>query len=451
MSCQSVSVGAGLKNLSLPEGSATLACPSGPRRESRTRPSGARLKVATMDSPHLYRRGAPPGRRSEVIERAIALDQAQSAAGVAPILTLNHLAVQSGVGLRFLEEVTSRTIDPYRLHLVRKRSGTSKRRIAAPSPELYQVQRWLLEKVFSRVPTHEAAFAYVRGRSAPECARQHLGASWMLKVDVQDFFHQFDEVQIYQEIKHLNFSPLVSLAIARLTTRHTTKPQAWLPAKYAVTGPRRPQPSVDPAAQLAGLLSGAPTPEPETWLPFTEGMRLGYLPQGAPTSGAIANLLSRQLDKELAATATAHRMTYTRYADDITLSSCEEFDRHTAQQVLHQVRRAIVRNGLIPHPMKSKIVTPGMPLQVLGVRVDGTTSRLSKRIRQRIEFHLRGAETFGVANHATHCGFTDALGFSHHLGGLIRYAFDVEPGAAIDYFVRFDRVVAANDESLLPR
>lgn len=399
-----------------------------------------------MDSLHLYRKGAPAGLPSHVIERAIALHQAQSAAGVAPILTLKHLAVQSGVGLRFLEDVTSRQTDPYHLHLIRKRNGASKRRIAAPLPDLYKVQRWLLEHVFSQVPAHAAAYAYVRGRSAPECARQHLGASWLLKLDIQDFFHQFDEVQIYNAIDHLHYSPLVRLAIARLTTRHPSTPQAWLPPKYTVVGPRRVQPKVDSTLQLAELFSKEPKPDTPPWLPFAQGVRLGYLPQGAPTSGAIANLLTRSLDRELTATASAHRMTYTRYADDITLSSGEEFDRPQAQQLLHGVRRAIHRHGLVPHPTKSKIVSPGVPLEVLGVRVDGDSSRLSKRIRQRIEFHLRGAESFGVAEHAAHVGFTDALGFSHHLRGLIRYAFDVDPTAADIYFGRFDRVIAGTEQ-----
>lgn len=386
-----------------------------------------------MKSPHLYRKNAPAGLDRAVVERAIQLSQAQEAAGVAPVLTLNHLALQADVSLGLLEGVTARVIDPYHLHEIRKRDRVSKRMIAAPTAELRQAQRWLLDNVFGRISVSPHAFAYVPGRSAPQGARQHVGSSWLLKLDVKDFFHEFDEAQVFALLRSVHYTPLVSLEISRIVTRHVSTPQTWLPKKYTALSPRRLVSETDVMEVL--LSSDGETTE---YLAHPQGMRLGYLPQGSPSSGAISNLLSRHLDADLSALAMANDMTYTRYADDITLSSSDSFHRDRAEKILHEATAILHRNLLTPNRRKTRIVTPGRPLVVLGVRVDGDQSRLPRRVRDRIEFHLRGIERFGFAAHSRHAGFDDVLGFGNFLYGLIRYAHDVQPSVAESYFARAD-------------
>lgn len=396
-----------------------------------------------MESPHLIRRNAPAGRSKEVVERAIELTSLQTARGVAPVLTLGHLATATGVNLKYLESVVSRHRDPYHIYSVRKRDGYSRRRIAAPHDEIRTVQRWILDRILANIPVHPAAFAYVKDRSAPKCARQHLGATWMVKLDIQDFFHHYDEVQVYEALAPYQYSPLVRLEIARIVTRHPLGVQRWLPVKY--WEPTRPRDEIEAASLtgeklLSGLFDSPSFAEQETWLPFDQGERLGYLPQGSPASGAIANLLSRGLDESLSAVAAAYNLTYTRYADDITLSAGGHFNRRTAESALYDALRAVGRAGLFPNQRKSRIVKPGTPLEILGVRIDGDVAHLSKRVRRRVEFHLRGVEKFGVAGHAAHTGFANGLGLSHHIHGLIRYAHDVDPTAAAAYFDSFERL-----------
>lgn len=392
-----------------------------------------------MKSPHLYRKNAPADRDPAVIERAIQLSEAQEAAGVTPVLTLKHLAVQADVPLGLLERITARATDAYHLHEIRKRDRVSKRVIAAPTAELRRAQRWLLDNVFARIPVSPHAFAYITGRSAPQCARQHVGSSWLLKLDVKDFFHEFDEAQVFGLLRSVQYSPLVSLEISRIVTRHVSTPQTWLPKKYESVSARRPVPDMDPMSVLFDADGETPA-----HLAHPRGARLGYLPQGSPCSGAISNALSRQLDADLAALATSRGMTFTRYADDITLSSSETFDRDQAEKALHEAAAILRRNRLTPNRRKTKIVTPGRPLVVLGVRVDGDQSRLPRRMRDRIEFHLRGVERFGFAAHSRHAGFDDVLGFGNFLYGLIRYAHDVQPSIAESYFARAEANFAAS-------
>ncbi|WP_407361526.1 reverse transcriptase family protein [Microbacterium sp. LBN7] len=347
------------------------------------------------------------------------------------------------MNLTYLESVVSRRRDPYHIYSVRKRDSSSRRRIAAPHDEIRTVQRWILDNVLADIPVHPAAFAYVKNRSAPECARQHLGASWIVKLDIQNFFHHYDEVQVYGALAPYGYSPLVRLEIARIATRHPLGVQRWLPAKYwKSTRQRDENEDVSSTGEdlLSSLFDSPSFTEQETWLPYDQGERLGYLPQGSPASGAIANLLSRGLDESLSTVAASYSLTYTRYADDITLSASGPFNRRTAESALYDALRAVARAGLFPNRRKCKIVKPGTPLEILGVRIDGDVAHLSKRVRNRLEFHLRGVEKFGIAGHAAHTGFADGLGLSHHIHGLIRYAHDVDPTAAAAYFESFERL-----------
>lgn len=83
----------------------------------------------------------------------------------------------------------------------------------------------------------------------------------------------------------LGYSKLVSFELARITTRqHQTR---------------------DPTGSVRGPITAYSGKEP------------GFLPQGAPTSGALANAIAKDLDADLAALAAESNLVYTRYSDDI--------------------------------------------------------------------------------------------------------------------------------------
>ncbi|WP_181435795.1 reverse transcriptase family protein [Curtobacterium sp. MCSS17_006] len=361
-----------------------------------------------------------------MIDRAIQLMSLQSRSGATPILTLKHLAVQSGVRLSFLERIADRELDAYDVHEVKKRGRSSKRLIAAPHDELLRAQRWLLDNVFAHASIHSASYAYQTGRSAKLCAQQHLGARWAIKLDAKDFFHQYDEFQVFNLLRGFGYSPLVRLEIARICTRHVSTDQDWLPDKYRQPTRLRSIPELPPAEYM---WSGPDLIDVEAYahLPHSQGRRLGYLPQGAPTSGAISNALAYDLDQSFEKLAEANRMTYTRYADDIFLSSYSIFERPSAEQIVHQAHSIFEQHELQPHARKSRILTPGRPIELLGIRVDGESTQLPKRIKSKIEFHIRGVESFGVHVHASHSGFREGLGFVNYLEGMIRYAINIEP------------------------
>lgn len=216
-------------------------------------------------------------------------------------------------------------------------------------------------------------------------------------MDLQDFFHSIDERRIYSVFQDLGYNRLVSFELARICTR-------------------------------IGL---GPNLNPNTVRQYTISSyrmwKLGALPQGSPTSGALANIVMYSCDEALNDIAAAQSLVYTRYADDITFSHADRFDRGRAEEVIKSTSKTLRSHGFTLHKKKTKIVPPGSRKIVLGLLVDGDRVRLSKNIRLQLETHIRGAAVFGLREHATHRGFSSTFGFIHHVEGLLAFASDVDP------------------------
>ncbi|PPH19271.1 reverse transcriptase family protein [Rathayibacter sp. AY1F8] len=367
-------------------------------------------------SPHLYRKNAPSGLDGAVVERAIKLTSEQRARGVEPILTLNHLAALSGTSGNYLHAVVDRQVDGYDLFNIRKRASGRRRSIAVPHPELAKVQKWLLTDVFSKVTVHSDCFSYRHGISIKDCASRHLHAEWMLKVDLSDFFHQIDERHVFGVASSL-YEPLVAFEVSRIVTRQPHVGQPWLPKKYLRTVHQIPTKSS---------------------YPYKRSEKIGYLPQGASTSGYISNLVAKPLDTALSSIAAALELTYTRYSDDLAFSSARVLSRSQGLDVLREVARMVGKTGFHINESKTRFSTRANGLNLLGLTVDGESLRLQRHLRTRIEFHVSGVERFGANAHSIHCGFRDVLGMSHHILGLLAYASHIEPAKASIWRARLD-------------
>ena len=161
--------------------------------------------------------------------------------------------------------------------------------------------------------------------------------------------------------------------------------------------------------------------------------RIGHLPQGAPTSPVLANLAMKEFDREVTMLAQGSGMEYSRYADDITLSSYKtDFDRGRAISMVGKVSSLMGKYGLSPNSSKTKIVPPGSRKLVLGLLVDGTKPRLTRRFRHNLRRHLHylSRNDVGPARHALARGFSSIAGLKNHVWGLIAFAHDIDPGFA---------------------
>lgn len=314
------------------------------------------------------------------------------------LLTLGHLASRTGVPYEHLRDIVARDtrLPTYRTFRISKRSG-GLRVISVPGPQLKKVQSWLTQHVLNEVQPHTASHAFSPGSSIADCARQHAGARWLVKVDIADFFGSVTEIQVFHIFHKLGYNELISFELARLCTTL-------------------------PAASAKHSMKAWQVRFPRGRIHFYAEKLIGRLPQGAPTSPMLANLAMRGADEELQRLADFYGLVYTRYSDDITFSTQGTFSREQAMAIVKQSAAILKRQGLFPNRAKTAIVHPGARRVVLGLLVDGDQPRLSRAFRDRLRQHLYYLETRGVMAHVEARGFDSAGGLYRHLRGLIDYA-----------------------------
>ncbi|EFP1337298.1 RNA-directed DNA polymerase, partial [Salmonella enterica] len=224
---------------------------------------------------------------------------------VIPILTLRHLAFMAGVEYSFLRKVINREhFHPYRFFLIRKRRSISKRKIFVPEPQLLKVQKFIHDNVLKHILPHDASFAYTPYSSIYDAAHVHINSRWLIKIDITNFFESISEIDAYHVFKCNGYSNLISFELARICTwpipRSRNERLHRLQNKYL-----------------------------KEYKFYDRKQELGSTPQGAPTSPCLSNLVCKNLDAEISFLCEKLQVRYSRYSDDITISSTNtSFSRH---------------------------------------------------------------------------------------------------------------------------
>lgn len=169
--------------------------------------------------------------------------------------------------------------------------------------------------------------------------------------------------------------------------------------------------------------------------------RMGRLPQGAPTSPRLSNLVMRSFDKELSQLTEKHGLKYTRYADDLCFSTSDEgFDRAKAKEIIGHAYSAMRKIGLEPNLTKTMVVPPGARKVVLGLTVNDTSPRLPAELKSRMRKHLHYLERYGPVQHARRNGFSSTLGMYRHLIGVSAFAHQIEPALGASWRARLNAI-----------
>ncbi len=190
----------------------------------------------------------------------------------------------------------------YRYRLLKKKSGRW-RLLEVPKLRLKQLQRQILHSILDAVPPHRTAHAFQPGRSVVSYVGPHTGRELVLHVDLREFFPSIRAARVNALFHTIGFPEQVARLLTGLCTN--AAPDAAFFAENDV-----PHESGCGLAADARLL-----------------YRSTHLPQGTPTSPALANLCAYRLDVRLAALASKFDANYTRYADDLLFSGDGEFAR----------------------------------------------------------------------------------------------------------------------------
>jgi RNA-directed DNA polymerase len=296
--------------------------------------------VVALLQPDLTRRGAV---RSPVIARGWPIPHVEAVVELAERLELDLGQLAWLADVRGLERTAPRErLRNYRYRWVPRRSGLP-RLIEAPKLRLKEIQRWILREILSQVPAHDAAHGFTRGRSAITHATLHCGQPAVLSLDLRDFFPSIAASRVYGIFCTLGYPRAVAHVLTGLCT-NVAPLLAWnaLPAGGEADGAR-----------------------------FRLGQALAtpHLPQGAPTSPALANLAAFGLDRRLTGLAAAFELRYSRYADDLTLSGAALTGKRSTA-VAGYAARIAREEGFALQPRKSRLRTAARRQLVTGVVVN---------------------------------------------------------------------------------
>ncbi len=292
----------------------------------------------------------------------------------------------------------------------RARPGAAPRLLEAPRPKLKAAQRLLLRAILDRVPVHPAAHGFVRGRSIVTLAREHAGKEAVLRLDLESFFPSITGARVTAIFQALGYRRTIARILAGLVTTRAR---------------------VD-------VLAAAPRPDLATAIAARHRALRRYaerhLPQGAPTSPAIANLAAFGLDVRLDALARSHGAAYGRYADDLVFSGDASLAR-SASGLIALVAQIAAEEGFSLQARKTRLMRRGARQLVAGVVVNDVPG-VARRDRERLEAILHGAATRGPAgeNRDHHPDFRA------HLRGRIAHVAAVNPAHAKKLLALFEAI-----------
>jgi hypothetical protein len=291
-----------------------------------------------------------------------------------------------------------------------QRPGSRPRVIERPKARLKTIQRRLLHEVLDWIPAHDAAHGFIRGRSARSHAALHTGRHVILSFDLEDFFASVSAGRVYGIFRTAGYPEPVAHKLTGLTT-NALPVDEWA----AVPRPSAPQ-AIEAHYRLERRLA---TP---------------HIPQGAPTSPAIANLAAFRLDRRLAGLASSLGATYSRYADDLTLAGPRALAERAAG-VRGTVKRIAREEGFAVNERKSRLVTRAGAQRVCGVVVN---ERLNVA---RAEYDLLKATLHNAARHGPASqNRKGARDFRAHLLGRIAWVESLNPNRGQKLRAQFARI-----------
>lgn len=290
----------------------------------------------------------------------------------------------------------------YRPQLAPKRDAAAGwRLLEVPASHLRAVQRRLLVQLLNGLPPHAVAFGFTPGRSVVQHAVWHAGQPRVLRFDLSDFFATVRAARVHALFSTLGYSTAVARALTALCT--TAAPEAWL----------RTEPRL-------------------SWLQ-RQRLRDAHLPQGAPTSPAVANLCAFGLDSRLAGLAEAWGGRYSRYADDLVISGPASLP---ARKIGAWVAAIAADEGFVVNPRKTRSLGAAQRQSVCGIVVNAHPN-LARDEFDRLKATLHRCVVDGPAGQ-NHDGHAD---WRAHLQGRVAWAEQLNPAKA----ERLSRLLAQID------
>lgn len=262
----------------------------------------------------------------------------------------------------------------YKVFYIPKRGG-GLREVAQPAREVKAIQRWLMARFEPHLPLHEAATAYRPGASIKNNAQRHVHSNFLLKMDFKDFFPSILMTDI---IRHFEIH----------CGQHYDSS----------------------AIKLIGYVC--------SWAPKRQGpLRLCI---GAPSSPQLSNSVMFEFDRQLSSAAEADGLCYTRYADDLALSTRRSGALNTYPCLVSKIVEDLEYPKLSLNDKKTVFASRAGRRVVTGVTLTSDRQLSIGRTRKRQIRAMYHSMVLGKLGPEE----------QQELAGLIAFAENIEPGFA---------------------
>lgn len=299
------------------------------------------------------------------IQRCLAYAAVLFSNSVPVIYNNSHLSALVGYRKEYLRKASHYPKYFYRDFEIIKKNG-SKRPISEPLPSLKEVQIWILKNILYNIPTSPFAKAYKPNSGLLENLKFHKNQPKVFTLDLENFFPSISITSIEKVFLSVGYSRLIARLLAKLCTRDAT------------------------------------------------------LPQGAPTSPYLSNLIFKNADAIISAYCVERKIRYTRYADDLSFSG--DFEE---KELLKKITVIVENLDLHINTAKTKLMTPNMRQTVTGIVVnDKPQIAFDKRNELRQAMYY--IKKFGIDEHREYKEINQK-NYLEHLLGKINFVLQINP------------------------
>ena len=314
------------------------------------------------------------GMPEQRITKMLAYAENLSIQGLPIIFDQLHLSLLVGYDYSYLVAVSNSASYFYKHYEIPKRRGGT-RPIDEPLPSLKEIQRWVLGNILvpaSSFMVSPVAKAFMPGKSLRENARFHRGRKKVVALDISDFFPSIGFGAVYGAFEEMGYDKAVAVMLAKLCTFRKC------------------------------------------------------LPQGAPTSPMLSNMVFKRLDDHIFHYCRKRGIQYTRYADDLTFSG----DDINTNHLVSYVKMLLATRQFVLNEEKTKVMSQGRRQNVTGVVVNEKLQvpRVYRdKIRQEVYYCIK----FGVIGHMRKIvkpNWINTPGqYLRYLLGKVNYVLQVNP------------------------
>jgi RNA-directed DNA polymerase len=259
---------------------------------------------------------------------------------VVVIFDIEHLSLLTKYSNQPIETLLN-TSKHYKLAKIPKKNSEI-RLVYVPSFDLKQIQKWILTSILEKLPISKNAIGFRKGYSILDNAKPHTNKKCLLCIDFKDYFPSITYERVFNLFKTIGYTNEVANSLTNLCTYN------------------------------------------------------GYLPQGAPTSPYIANLVTLELDNYIEEYIEDKEISYTRYADDITFSS----DRDLSDFIL-PIKEIIKNHGFQINHKKTRIKYPHQRQMVTGLVVNNQKPAIPRKHIKKLKQEIYYCKKYGVHGHLT--------------------------------------------------